>query len=60
MAIDQEQNKRLHQVWDIDEKLQAGGDISSEEKEFYNENFSMIVNYYQDKSDYWNGRRLLE
>lgn len=60
MAIDQEQNKKLHQVWDIDEKIQAGETISPEEKEFYNENFSMIVNYYQDKSDYWKTRNVLE
>lgn len=60
MAIDQEQNQKLHQVWGIDEKIQAGEIISEEEKKFYNDNFSMIVDYYQQKSDYWNGRKPLE
>jgi hypothetical protein len=59
MPIDPEQNKKLHQVWDIDEKLQKGEVITEEEKQFYNDNFSMIVNYYQEKSDYWNSRKPL-
>ena len=60
MAIDKEQNIKLHQVWDIDEKLQAGKPVTNDEKKFYNDNFSMIVEYYQEKSDYWNKRKLIK
>ena len=60
MAIDPVQNKTLHEVWDIDEKLVAGEAISDEEKELYNSNLQMIKDYYSTKSAYWATRNPIE
>lgn len=60
MAIDPVQNQLLKQIWDLDEKLQSGQTLTDEEKAFYNSNLSVIVNYYNDKSQYWNSRKPID
>jgi hypothetical protein len=53
MALNEELNKILKEMWRIDEKFMNGGDVAVEEAEFYKNHLAIIKNYYQEQSLYW-------
>lgn len=53
MAINEELNKILKEMWRIDEKNIGGESISSEESDFYKNHLSIIKNYYHEQYLYW-------
>ena len=53
MALDEELNKILKEVWRIDEKNVKGENLLPEEMEFYNKNLPTIKSYYTDQYLYW-------
>ncbi len=59
MAIDIEVNKILKEMWRLDEMLVTGGSLSPAEKDFYNTNLSIIINYYNQNNQYWKDKTAL-
>ena len=57
MAQDLVLNELLHKIWDLDEKIVAGEEMTPEEKNFYNQNIATIQNYYAEKNEYWQNRK---
>ncbi len=53
MALNEELNKILKEVWRIDEKNTKGEFISGEEAEFYKKHVPTIKNYYREQYLYW-------
>lgn len=53
MALNEELNKILKEMWRIDENLTKGETISLEEIEFYKNHLPTIKNYYCEQSLYW-------
>ena len=53
MALNEQLNKILKEMWLIDEKLTNGEVIFEEETEFYKNHLSTIKNYYHEQSLYW-------
>lgn len=53
MAIDQELNKILKEMWRLDEKIVAGESLIETEKVFYNQYLETISNYYEKNGEYW-------
>ncbi len=54
MAINQELNKILKEMWRLDEKMFANEVLNEKEKEFYSEHLEDIKEYYKTNSKYWN------
>jgi hypothetical protein len=59
MPVEESLNKILKEMWQLDEKLGAGEELSQPEKEFYNAHLTVIVNYYAISSNYWNSKETL-
>lgn len=57
MAINEELNKVLKEMWRIDEKGISGEILDDSEKIFYNEHLEDIRNYYVNNSLYWNSKK---
>jgi len=53
MPIDQELNKKLKEMWRLDEKDKSGERLTHEERIFWKNNSKMICNYYKDQYNYW-------
>lgn len=53
MAVDEELNKILKEMWRIDEKNINGGFISSDETDFYKNHLPTIKKYYREQYSYW-------
>lgn len=53
MALDEELNKILKEVWRLDEKINEGKELSTEEKGFYDSHLPTIKNYYHGQYLYW-------
>lgn len=51
--IDQEKNQILKKMWTLSEQEI----LSEEEKNFYNQNLSLIQNYYQENSLLWSNKK---
>lgn len=56
MALDEELNSILKEMWRIDEKIQDRQELDNNEKEFYTKNLETIQKYYTSNSNYWNNK----
>ncbi len=56
MALDEDLNKILKEMWKLDEKLLSGSFLAEEEKNFYNQNLKTIQEYYLKNSKYWQAK----
>jgi len=59
MAINQELNVILKQMWQLEEKIKANNTLSDTEKNFYNQHLIHIKNYYSDNKNYWENKDTL-
>lgn len=50
---DQSVNIMLKIMWKLNNMLANGIPLSATDREFYNDNLSLIKNYYENKRDYW-------
>ncbi len=53
MAIDENLNKILKEMWRIDNKLMKKELLESAEVSFYNENLEIIKDYYWENNIHW-------
>lgn len=56
MALDQELNSVLKEMWRLDEKIKDGQELSDDERDFYTKNLEIIKKYYTSNSNYWNNK----
>lgn len=50
---DENLNKRLSKLWDINNKLAKQQMITDEERVYFNENLLIIQTYYSSAARYW-------
>lgn len=60
MAIDENLNLILKEVWRIDNKLMKKEPLEDSEFAFYNENLPIIKDYYVENYIYWKDKIRLE
>jgi hypothetical protein len=60
MAIDENLNLILKEVWRIDNKLMKKEPLEDSELAFYNENLPIIKDYYVENYIYWKDKIRLE
>ena len=60
MAIDENLNKILKEMWRIDNKLMKKETLESSETTFYNENLEIIKDYYWENNIHWKDKIRLE
>lgn len=53
MAINEDLNKVLKEMWRLDEKREDGESLTVSEIDFYNNHLEVIKTYYKDQSSYW-------
>ena len=53
MAIDENLNKILKEMWRIDNKLMKKEPLEVSETSFYNENLEIIKDYYWENNIHW-------
>ncbi len=56
MPVESELNKVLKEMWRLDEKVNAGGELSDAEKDFWNQNLDVIKKYYADNDEHWKNK----
>ena len=60
MAIDENLNKILKEMWRIDNKMMKKETLEVSEISFYNENLEIIKNYYWENNIHWKDKLKLE
>jgi hypothetical protein len=60
MAIDENLNKILKEMWRIDNKLMKKEPLEAAETSFYNENLEIIKDYYWENNIHWKDKIRLE
>ena len=53
MPIDENLNKILKEMWRLDNMLMKRETLSEEELKFYNQNLSIIKDYYYENHIHW-------
>ena len=59
MPVEETLNRILKEMWRIDEKAVLGSELTEEEREFYNQNLSVIAEYYDSNAAYWASKQPL-
>ena len=57
MPLEENLNKILKRMWLLDEKMNNGEMLDTEEKDFYNSNLSVIKKYYEENNLYWKNKK---
>ncbi len=57
MALNQELNKILKEMWRLDEKIFSGEELNKIETEFYKQNIYKIQEYYSKNNLYWKNKK---
>lgn len=57
MALNQELNKILKEMWRLDEKIVSGEELNKIETEFYKKNIYKIQEYYSKNNLYWKNKK---
>ncbi len=60
MAIDENLNLILKEVWRIDNKIMKKEELEVSERAFYNENLPIIKDYYVENYIYWKDKNRIE
>ncbi len=60
MAIDENLNLILKEVWRIDNKLMKKEELEDSERAYYNEHLPIIKDYYVENYIYWKDKNRLE
>ena len=56
MPLEENLNKILKRMWLLDEKMNNGEMLDTEEKEFYSTNLLVIKKYYEENNLYWKNK----
>ena len=57
MPLEENLNKILKRMWLLDEKMNNGEMLDTEEKEFYSTNLLVIKKYYEENNLYWKNKK---
>ncbi len=56
MAVEENLNKILKEMWKLDERISIGEVLTGSEKTFYCVNLQTIKDYYEKNNMYWKNK----
>lgn len=59
MALEENLNKILKEMWRLDEKISVSDILTDSEKTFYYNNLQTIKDYYEKNNMYWKNKNII-
>ena len=60
LAVDDEQNRMLKEMWRLNEKLINKLSLEPDEVKYYNLNLGHVIAYYRNNSTYWLNQTIIK